>query len=183
MKRNITLWQLTALSALVLLFFACAQRQVRDDEAKEPGSSAQTGTTEGIQEGRLEESDIDTSAFREVPESDPALRAVFADIQFDYDDFSLKPSAQETLRGIAEWMIENTSSQVLIEGHCDERGTNEYNLALGERRANSAKKYLVQLGVDRTRIATISYGEERPLDPRSTEEAWKKNRRGHFLIR
>jgi len=69
-----------------------------------------------------------------------------------------------------------------VEGHCDERGTNEYNLALGERRANAAKRYLLSLGISSDRISSISYGEEKPLDPGHNEEAWAKNRRGHFII-
>jgi peptidoglycan-associated lipoprotein len=72
--------------------------------------------------------------------------------------------------------------KIQVEGHCDERGTNEYNLALGERRANAAKKYLVSLGVSTDRISSISYGEEKPLDAGHNEEAWSKNRRGHFVI-
>jgi peptidoglycan-associated lipoprotein len=71
----------------------------------------------------------------------------------------------------------------MIEGHCDDRGTNEYNLALGQRRAESAKKYLIQLGVSSKRIFTISYGEEKPLNPNQSEEAWAENRRDHFMIR
>ena len=102
---------------------------------------------------------------------------------FDFDDFSLTPEAKASLRDLAEWLLQNPPVYTLIEGHCDERGTNEYNLALGERRANSAKKYLVQLGVSPKRISTISYGEEKPLDPRSNEEAWAKNRRDQFLKR
>jgi peptidoglycan-associated lipoprotein len=71
---------------------------------------------------------------------------------------------------------------VTIEGHCDERGTNEYNLALGDRRAESAKSFLIDLGIDSSRLTTISYGEERPVDPRNMEEAWAKNRRDHFVV-
>jgi peptidoglycan-associated lipoprotein len=82
----------------------------------------------------------------------------------------------------AEWLRENPARTVTIEGHCDDRGTNEYNLALGDRRAESAKTFLVDLGIDATRLITISYGEERPVDPRSNEEAWAKNRRDHFVV-
>ena len=82
----------------------------------------------------------------------------------------------------AEWLINNSDVAVTIEGHCDERGTNEYNLALGERRAASAKTFLMDLGIAGSRLNTISYGEERPVDPGHNEEAWAKNRRGHFTI-
>jgi peptidoglycan-associated lipoprotein len=106
----------------------------------------------------------------------------FKDVLFDFDKFSLKPESRDTLKQLAEWLTKNKNSRVLVEGNCDERGTTEYNLALGERRAKEAMKYLVELGVDGKRIKTISYGKERPLDPGNTEEAWAKNRRDHFVV-
>jgi peptidoglycan-associated lipoprotein len=104
------------------------------------------------------------------------------DIYFDFDKSTLTPSAQDNLLRKAEWLRENPDATVTIEGHCDERGTNEYNLALGDRRAESAKAFLIDLGIDPMRLTTISYGEERPVDPRHTEEAWAKNRRDHFVV-
>ncbi|MDY6862481.1 MAG: OmpA family protein [Thermodesulfobacteriota bacterium] len=104
------------------------------------------------------------------------------DIKFAFDDFSLTPKAIEYLDRVARWMIKNPPVKIRIEGHCCDLGTNEYNLALGDRRANSAKKYLVGLGIEKDRISTISYGEERPLDTGHTEDARAKNRRDHFLI-
>lgn len=104
------------------------------------------------------------------------------DIYFAFDKSTLTPAAQDNLLRKAEWLRENPEATVTIEGHCDERGTNEYNLALGDRRAESAKAFLVDLGIDPMRLTTISYGEERPVDPRHTEEAWAKNRRDHFVV-
>lgn len=104
------------------------------------------------------------------------------DIHFDFDKSDIKEKDREILKGLAEWLSKNKSSKMQIEGHCDERGTNEYNLALGERRAHSAKQYLVTLGVGKDRISTISYGEEKPLCAESSEDCWAKNRRGHFVI-
>ena len=104
------------------------------------------------------------------------------DIYFEFDKSILTPAAQDNLMQKAEWLRENPDAMVTIEGHCDERGTNEYNLALGDRRAESAKAFLVDLGIDVSRLTTISYGEERPVDPRQNEEAWAKNRRGHFVV-
>jgi peptidoglycan-associated lipoprotein len=104
------------------------------------------------------------------------------DIHFAFDDYSLTDTAKAILDKNAAWMKNNPDSKVLIEGNCDERGTIEYNLALGERRANSAKKYLVNLGVKESQLSTISYGKEKPLDPGHNEEAWAKNRRDHFAI-
>ena len=103
-------------------------------------------------------------------------------IYFDFDKSVLKLEAQSLLKKKAEWLKANPATKVLIEGNCDERGTAEYNLALGERRAESAKKFLVDLGVDAKRVSTISYGEERPMDPRHKEEAWAKNRNDGFVI-
>jgi len=82
----------------------------------------------------------------------------------------------------AAWLRENADATVTIEGHCDDRGTNEYNLALGDRRADSTKAFLVDLGIGASRLTTISYGEERPLCMQQTEECWAKNRRGHFVV-
>ena len=104
------------------------------------------------------------------------------DIYFDFDKSTLTAAAQDNLLRKAEWLRENSDATVTIEGHCDERGTNEYNLALGDRRAESAKAFLVDLGIDPSRLTTISYGEERPVDPRNMEEAWAKNRRDHFVV-
>jgi peptidoglycan-associated lipoprotein len=103
-------------------------------------------------------------------------------IFFDFDKSALKLEAQALLKKKAEWLKANPAAKLLVEGNCDERGTAEYNLALGERRAESAKKFLVDLGIDAKRISTISYGEERPIDPRHTEEAWAKNRNDGFVI-
>ena len=104
------------------------------------------------------------------------------DIHFEFDKSRLLPEAKEILKEKAEWLSMHPDVTVTIEGHCDERGTNEYNLALGDRRAESARRFLTDLGISAGRLTTVSYGEERPLDPRHNEEAWAKNRRAHFVI-
>ncbi|GAB6034814.1 peptidoglycan-associated lipoprotein Pal [Galenea microaerophila] len=101
-------------------------------------------------------------------------------IHFDFDRSEIKPEYYPVIKAIADYMAADDTVKVEIDGHCDERGTREYNLALGERRAKSAKNALVALGISPDRITTISYGEERPLDPRHNEEAWAKNRRDEF---
>jgi len=101
-------------------------------------------------------------------------------IHFEFDKYTLTPEARESLKKNADWLRKNPNVKILIEGHADERGTNEYNLALGEKRAHSARQYLVELGIPADRLSTVSYGEERPLDPRHNEEAWAKNRRDAF---
>jgi peptidoglycan-associated lipoprotein len=107
---------------------------------------------------------------------------VLDDVHFDFDMYNIRPDARETLLRHAEKLQENTGPSVLIEGHCDERGTSEYNIALGERRARSTREFLVSYGIDASRLSTLSYGEERPLDPGHDEESWARNRRAHFVI-
>ena len=109
-------------------------------------------------------------------------RGYIQDAFFEYNDSSLTANAQNALTSSANWLKKNPQYNLLIEGHCDERGTEQYNLALGDRRANQAKEYLVTLGVDAGRIRTVSYGEERPFDPGHDEAAWAKNRRDHLVL-
>jgi peptidoglycan-associated lipoprotein len=104
------------------------------------------------------------------------------DIYFDFDKSTLKPAAQDSLMKKAAWLRANSNATVTIEGHCDERGTSEYNLALGDRRADSTKAFLVDLGIAASRLTTVSYGEERPVCNQHNEECWAKNRRSHFVI-
>ena len=103
------------------------------------------------------------------------------DIHFGYDSFELDEAARQTLQQNAEWLKDHPDVRVEIEGHCDDRGTVEYNLALGAKRAAAAKSYLVALGIGRDRVTTISYGEELPLCHEETETCWSENRRGHFV--
>jgi peptidoglycan-associated lipoprotein len=106
-----------------------------------------------------------------------------ADIRFDYDAATLSDEARATLEKHALWLQTHRETRVAVEGHCDERGTVEYNLALGEQRARAARDYLVSLGVSAERLSTVSYGKERPLDGGQGEAAWAKNRRAHFVMR
>lgn len=111
-------------------------------------------------------------------------QGLLGDVFFDFDKADLRPSARERLAKNAEFMLsdEGQGTRWKVEGHCDERGTNEYNLALGDRRAENAKDYLVSLGVDPTRLVTVSFGEERPFCTQSTEACWQQNRRAHFVL-
>ena len=105
-----------------------------------------------------------------------------ADIHFDYDQARLSDEARSILEKHALWMQNHRAAKIAIEGHCDERGTTDYNLALGEQRARATRDYLVNLGVAAERLTTVSYGKEKPLDPASNEAAWTKNRRAHFVV-
>ncbi len=112
-------------------------------------------------------------------EAEEALK----DIHFQYDKYNLTDEAAGIIAANAEYLMKHPEAKILIEGNCDERGTEEYNLALGEKRALAARDYLVRFGIERSRISIVSYGEERPLDPAGDEEAWAKNRRDHFVMK
>jgi peptidoglycan-associated lipoprotein len=129
----------------------------------------------GEEESGLSEESLRAAALEE-------LQSQLQDIHFDFDKYNIRPEDRAILRRNYELLQGASGAEVLIEGNCDERGTVEYNLALGQRRANAARDYLTSLGMDSGQLSTISYGEERPLDPRSNEEAWAKNRRCHFVI-
>lgn len=104
------------------------------------------------------------------------------DINFAFDSYALTDAAKATLKANAEWISANPGKKVQIEGHCDERGTNEYNMVLGANRAKAAQSYLQSLGTPASVLSTISYGEDVPADPAHNEAAWAKNRRDHFRV-
>jgi len=115
--------------------------------------------------------------------SEFAENANLRDVYFDFDKYDIRPDDAKTLDANAGWLKSNANNLVLIEGHCDERGTNEYNLALGERRAKATMNYLVSQGIQANRITIISYGKERPVCTEKNEACWQKNRRAHFLVK
>jgi peptidoglycan-associated lipoprotein len=104
-------------------------------------------------------------------------------IYFDFDKYVIKPEFRDALKRNADWLQQNPGAKVVIEGNCDERGTNEYNMALGQRRADAAAKYLVDLGVAKDRVGTVSFGEEKPICTEKTEECWAKNRRDDVRVK
>ncbi len=110
------------------------------------------------------------------------LDMVHKDIHFEFDSYTLSEEAKEILGAVAEYLHQHPNLTIRIEGNCDERGSTRYNLALGEKRANAAKEYLGYLGIDASRIDTVSYGEEKPLCTEHTEECWAKNRRDHIVV-
>jgi len=116
-----------------------------------------------------------------APAPAPAPVVMLKDINFDFDKYNIGPMDAETLKGNRGWFKPNQGKRVRIEGNCDERGTVEYNLVLGQKRADSAKNFLVNLGADAKLLETVSYGKEKPVDPAHNEAAWAKNRRAHFL--
>ena len=167
-----------------LLTVSCAKKTIREDTSLSQEAEDQAAAEKAKQEELARQRAIEEQRLKEEAESEAAARNMFLneDIFFEFDSAVLLPEAQVILKKKAEWLINNSDVTVTIQGHCDERGTNEYNLALGERRAASAKTFLMDLGISGSRLNCISYGEERPVDPAHNEEAWAKNRRGHFTI-
>ena len=156
--------KIVAAIAAVLLLGACASSE---KPATDGSGSSSTGNAAGqAAPGSVEEFQV----------------SVGDRVFFDYDSYEIRPDAQDTLQKQGAWLQQYGQYTVTIEGHCDERGTREYNLALGERRANSVKNYLVALGVDANRIQTISYGKERPENPNQDEIAFSQNRRGVTVL-
>ncbi|HVO67554.1 MAG TPA: peptidoglycan-associated lipoprotein Pal [Syntrophales bacterium] len=181
MKRNFKIIMMIGLVLCFSIMFmtGCAKKST----VKEQGVSAEekAGKAEAAPQKEGEMKAGEAEATQEKVSAKEEI--TFKDIRFEFDKFNLKPEARDVLKQLADWLTKNKNYNVLIEGNCDERGTTEYNLALGERRAKEAMKYLVELGIDDKRIKTISYGKEKPLDPGHNEEAWAKNRRDHFVVK
>ena len=179
MRKN--LWiVLTVLALSLTCVFAVSCQKKAVAVKKEPVLSAEEDEQVAP---AANESEITLSGIRES-ESDKMSEVVLQeDIFFEFDKATLTPESREILIKNGEWLRINSDVVITIEGHCDERGTNEYNLALGERRADSVKTFLLDLGIDPSRLKTISFGEERPAALGHNETAWAQNRRAHFLIR
>jgi peptidoglycan-associated lipoprotein len=141
-----------------------------------PDDSSSTATAE------IGSSTVSSESYNTTTTTESANLTSFQKVYFDFDKYNLREDALVALHANLELMIQNPSLRVRIEGHCDERGTNEYNQALGNRRALACKNFLVQKGVESSRIEVISYGEERPIDPGHNEAAWALNRRGEFIV-
>lgn len=174
---------------LVLCVVACSggPKAQAPPPTPTPDDSSQV-EDEGIVEEEIDDYATETLSTEvvtsELPEdlADLNARGYLEDVFFETDRFDLSPEGRGVLAKNANWMLQYPSVLVLIEGHCDERNTREYNLALGDRRANAVRDYLSSLGVAGNRIRTISYGEERAFALGHTEEAWRLNRRAHFVI-
>jgi peptidoglycan-associated lipoprotein len=184
-KKCVLLSGMLIFVSIFLLTASCAPKKSVVQQEKPAGLPTETVGGESAEEEQVEEPEAimeeDLQALRQL-EKEALREGALADVYFDFNQYNLKPEAQKELEKTAEWLIKSPAVRILIEGHCDERGTQEYNLALGQRRAASVQQYLQSLGVDSTRIESVSYGEERPADPRHGEEAWAKNRRAHFTI-
>ena len=192
MKRQLLMNVMMAVMVAGLLtMIACSKPQVADPGNVYQGQSGETDAERAARLGveraarleaeRIKAQQLDDQRQAQIVEA--KSRFLNQNILFDYDSAELNDPAKGLLREKAAWLQANPSDTVMIEGHCDERGTTVYNLALGERRANAAQNYLVDLGVSARRLGTVSYGEEKPLDPAATEAAYRINRRAQFIFR
>jgi len=212
MKRNLVWVGLIAIVLCVSVAFltGCAKKAALKEGAGLAGAAQEqkavsAGTTAAQDDAAARERALREKELREKAEREAAEKAAreaaekakkeaaakaaailqelkIANIHFDFDKYNLRPDAQEILKKGAPAYLKYRDYKLVVEGHCDERGTAEYNLALGEKRAMEAAKYLVNLGIEKERIRTISYGKEMPLDKGHDEAAWAKNRRAHFVV-
>jgi len=199
MKKYLTLIGLLMIFAFSMtLFGGCAEKKavVKDEAVQEqkaaPAQAAPVVVDEeAARKAREKEAADREAALKAQAAKDAAAKRNAAalaalniqNIYYDFDKSSIRPDAREILKANAEIFAKNSTATIVVEGYCDERGTAEYNMALGERRAQEAKQYLVNLGINATRIETISFGEERPADPGHDEAAWAHNRRAQFLLK
>jgi peptidoglycan-associated lipoprotein len=188
MRKHWTIFALALMALVVFSFAACTKSKISsepstttsaEDEARK--RAEEEARQKALAEENLREEGLSEQQAKERIESE---RSMFEndDIYYEFDSVRLSPEAQEILTQKAAWLRKNPRARITIEGHCDDRGTNEYNLALGEGRAQSASAYLVDLGIKESRLTTISYGEERPIATGQNEETWARNRRAHFVI-
>lgn len=169
----------------LLIFTGCAEKKsvVTSDTGQSQQVTEPTTQQKDAMATKEKSESQDVTSDKSVDlEKMARMKSPVSDINFDYDSSSIRPDAREILKASANYFMKNRISSIIIEGHCDERGTNEYNMALGERRAQETKKYLVNLGIKESMMKTVSFGEENPLNPNSNEEAWAANRRAHFVV-
>jgi len=177
-------WAVLALCVAALVSVGCAKKQtVKSEGTQAPPTAAPA-------EAPVKEAPVPGAAAPAMPPAAaPGVavteeqRSQFDDVRFDFDKSDLKEDGRKTCQVVADYLRKNPKAKLQIEGHCDERGTAEYNLALGERRATAVMTYLVSLGVPKAALSTVSFGKEKPLDPGHNEDAWAKNRRAHFVLK
>lgn len=148
----------------------------------EASSASAQATAKASPKQKVAKSKTPASSLEARREGKAPAAGPLKDIYFDFDRYDLKPDARAILKANADWLKANPSARAEIEGHCDERGTNEYNLALGAKRAQAAKDYLVTLGIAKDRLSTKSFGEELPVCKEQNEGCWQKNRHDRFVV-
>ncbi|MBF0607279.1 MAG: peptidoglycan-associated lipoprotein Pal [Candidatus Magnetobacterium sp. LHC-1] len=183
--------RLAVLIFAVLFIVSCAQKEVvvpdqpppppkdttsRDKDVSPKDTSKDGGDTTSIDKDSIKDRGLTEEEIR------AAMQNVFKNVNFAYNRSDILDEAKPMLRKISDWMLTHNSVSILIEGHCDERGTSEYNLALGDQRAQATKAFLVSSGVPAMRMETVTFGKEKPLCPEHNETCWSKNRRASFVI-
>lgn len=191
-------WGLAVLFVSALIATGCAKKEVvrsneeagKTAESAAPAAKPETIVSEPIKPEASKPQETPSAGLQTaMAEAAAGVAATeekasqFDDVRFDFDKSFIREDAKPALAKVADYLKKTAGAKVQIEGHCDERGTAEYNMALGARRAESARKYLLSLGVKAASLSTVSYGKEKPLDPGHTEDAWAKNRRDHFLLK
>jgi peptidoglycan-associated lipoprotein len=185
-------WAVLVLSVAALVGLGCAKKQTVKSEGA-PGGAGAASAPAAVGEAPMKEAPpapVAPTPAEQLASAAEAGVAVteekpsrFDDVRFDFDKSEVREDGRKTSQVVADYLKKNPRAKLQIEGHCDERGTAEYNLALGDRRATAVMTYLVSLGVSKGALSTVSFGKEKPLDPGHDEEAWAKNRRAHFVLK
>ncbi len=185
-------WAVLVLSVAALVAAGCAKKQTVKSEGAQGAPGAAAARAPGAV-GEAPVKEAPPAPMAVTPATPPAAApgvavteekpSQFDDVRFDFDKSEVKEDGRKTCQVVADYLKKNPRAKLLIEGHCDERGTAEYNMALGERRATAVMTYLVSLGVPKAALSTVSFGKEKPLDPGHDEGAWAKNRRAHFVLK
>jgi peptidoglycan-associated lipoprotein len=180
-----------------LFLFSCSKKEIKsegivskpptaEDEAerakKRVRIKEQEAPEQALREKALREKALQEEEARRLKEASDKAHFESEDIYFEFDQYILSDTAKQNLNKKAQWLKNFPGAKAVIEGHCDERGSAEYNLALGQKRADAAMQYLVSLGISADRISTVSFGKEKPIDSGHIEAAWAKNRRAHFAL-
>lgn len=167
------------LVVLSLIFVGCAQKAV---QTAPPVTGTQDRVLSDEEKRRIAEEELARAERDRLLREQERLAGILRDVYFEFDSYAISGSELPKIEGVSSFMKQDRGIRVVVEGHCDERGTVDYNLALGQKRAEAVKDYLVKLGVENSRVRTISYGKELPADTGKSEQAWAKNRRAHFKI-
>jgi peptidoglycan-associated lipoprotein len=186
-------WLLALLILSGLFLLACGKQEIKTDgltgapggEQVKEDDAEKAKKRARIREQELTEQQLREKALAEEEARRRTMAAEFEneDVYFEFDQFVLSDSAKAVLNKKAKWLKDHPNGKALIEGHCDERGSTEYNLALGQKRAEAAMQFILALGINTSRVSTISFGKEKPADPGQNEAAWAKNRRAHFVLK
>lgn len=176
MKRIVLL-----LVLLSLVFVGCAQKTVQTIPPVST-TATETRTLSDEEKARIAEEELARAERDRLLREQERLAGILKDVYFEFDSYAIGGSELPKIEGVSSFMKQDRGIKMVVEGHCDERGTVDYNLALGQKRAEAVKDYLVKMGIEGSRIRTISYGKEVPVESGNSENAWAKNRRAHFKI-